>query len=197
MSSDTASGRANYFDSLYKDNPDPWQYDTCDYEIKKRGDTLSFLQPHYANACEVGCSIGVLTEALAPLCDRLIGIDISHTAADIARHRLAARSNVEIKVLHVPYQDIDDQFDLLVFSEVLYFFSEPELDTLADFAQRRVLSNGDLLIVTYDGETQTHLNGRSATERFVTAALHAFDLIKAEQRQDYHVRLLRRRHEGS
>ena len=197
MTSDTMTGRKRYFEDLYKKDPDPWRYDTCDYEIAKRADTLSFLKPRYENACEIGCSIGVLTEDLAPRCARLTGVDISPTAAAIARERLAGRGNIEIKVLHIPYQDIDDRFDLLVLSEVLYFLNEAELDDLAAFAARRVVDGSDLLIVTYDGETQTQLTGRAATERFVAAASPAFDLIRAEQREEYHVRLLRRRHEES
>ena len=197
MTSDTMTGREGYFEDLYKKDPDPWRYDTCDYEIAKRADTLSFLKPHYENACEIGCSVGVLTEDLAPRCGKITGVDISPTAAEIARDRLAGRGNVEIKVLHIPYQDIDDRFDLLVLSEVLYFLGETELVDLAAFARRRVVADGDLLIVTYDGETQTQLTGRAATERFVAAAAAAFDLIEAEQREEYHVRLLRRRHDGA
>jgi predicted TPR repeat methyltransferase len=195
MQSDEAKGRQAYFDHLYRLDPDPWRYQTGDYEIAKRRDTLSFLRPRYANACEVGCSIGVLTEDLAARCDKITGVDVSPTAAELARHRLAGLPNAEILVLHLPHDDIDARFDLLVLSEMLYFLNEDELVGLAAFAARRVEPGGDLLIVSFDGETQTRLNGKMSTERFISASAARFDVIRSEQREHYHVRLLRRRHE--
>ncbi len=195
MKSDTAAGRKDYFEDLYQKDPDPWRYVEGDYEIDKRADTLGFLRAHYSNGCEVGCSIGVLTKELASRCDRLIGVDISPTAVAIARQRVANLPRVTIKVVHLPHEDLDDSFDLLVLSEMLYFLSEAEIEGLADLAARRVLPDGDLLIVSFDGETQTHLDGKASTARFLSAATPAFDLIRSEQRQHYHVRLLRRRHD--
>jgi predicted TPR repeat methyltransferase len=196
MKSDDRDGRADYFDDLYANNPDPWNYRSGAYEIRKRVDTLSFLKDHYRSGCEVGCSIGVLTEELAPRCDRLVGVDVSETAAQIARQRLARLPHVQIKVLHLPHQDIEDRFDLLVLSEMLYFLTEAEIAGLAEIAARRVVAGGDLLIVNYDGETQTRLGGKESSAEFVGASAAAFEMIRAEQREHYHVRLLRRRHDG-
>jgi hypothetical protein len=99
--------------------------------------------------------------------------------------------------MHLPHQDIEDSFDLLVLSEMLYFLSEAEIVGVADFAARRVMSGGDLLIVNFDGETQTHLDGKASSAHFVSASKAAFDLVSSEQREHYHVRLLRRSHDGA
>lgn len=193
MRSDVATERASYFDALYARDMDPWRFEDSGYESAKRADTLSFLGVHYDRACEVGCSIGVLTEQLAPRCDRLLGIDIAQAAALRARARLARFPHAEVRVMHVPHHDIDDDVDLLVLSEVLYFLSSEEIIAMADLARRHVVAGGDVLIVSYDGETQTGLSGREATDLFLDACLPFFENLRSEQREGYHVRLLRRR----
>jgi len=197
MRSDAAAEREGYFETLYAANADPWQYDTCAYEFAKRAHTLSLLRPHYARGCEIGCSNGVLTAELAARCDRIVAIDISPAAAELARQRLAAVANAEVRVMHLPHDDLDGTFDLLMLSEVLYFLDADEVTAMAALAARHVAPGGDVLIVSYDGETQTRLSGRETTERFVTAAAPHFTLIHAEQRPEYHVRLLRRHHDAT
>lgn len=192
MKSDNPAQRQAYFDSLYDHNADPWRYDDCDYEIAKRADTLSFLREHYSRACEVGCSNGVLTRQLAPRCARILGIDIAEAAARQARERLATFPQAEIRVMHLPHDDVPGPFDLLVLSEVLYFFSPDELVAMAGLAARQVVPGGDLIIVSYDGETQTGLTGRQATDAFLTETDASFAVMHSEQREQYHVRLLRR-----
>lgn len=192
MKSDNPADRQAYFDRLYDSDADPWRYDDCAYEIAKRADTLSFLRDHYSRACEVGCSNGVLTRQLAPRCDSILGIDIAEAAAQQARERLAGFPQVQIRVMHLPHDDIPGPFDLLVLSEVLYFLSPDELAAMAALAARRVAPGGDLIIVSYDGETQTALTGRQATDVFLTETAASFAVMRREQRENYHVRLLRR-----
>lgn len=196
MTSDRADGRQAYFEALYGGDADPWRYEAGEYEIVKRRDTLDFLQESYGRACEVGCSIGVLTRDLAPRCGLLVGLDVSPKAIDLARERLKDLANVAVEVRHLPYDDLPPDLDLLVLSEMLYFLDGEEIAGLADLASRRVTPGGDLLIVSYDGETQTRLNGQQSTERFLAAAAEAFEPVRSAQREHYHVRLLRRRHVG-
>ena len=192
MSSDRAEGRRAYFETLYARDADPWRYETGDYEIDKRRETLTFLKPRYARACEVGCSIGVLTQDLAPRCDRLIGLDVSPTAIGRARERLRGLSNVIVEVRHLPYDDLDPDLDLLVLSEMLYFLDAREIQELAGQANCRVKPEGNILIVSFDGETQTRLNGKQSTALFIEAAT-AFERVRSEQHAHYHVQLLRKR----
>ena len=192
MSSDKAAGRQGYFEALYAGNPDPWQYQTGAYEIAKRQDTLSFLKPSYQRACEVGCSIGVLTQDLAPRCGRLVGFDVSPKAVDLAQQRLQYMPGVSVEMRHLPYDDLEANLDLLVLSEMLYFLDAEEIALLATQAGQSMVADGDLLIVSYDGATQTQLNGRQSSDLFVSAALD-FEQVRFEQREHYHVRLLRRR----
>ncbi|WP_206240094.1 SAM-dependent methyltransferase [Novosphingobium terrae] len=193
MRSDVASERGSYFDALYAGSMDPWRFEDSEYESAKRADTLGFLRAHYSRACEVGCSIGVLSEQIAPRCDTFLGVDIAEAAASRARGRLVRLPNADVRVMHVPYDDLDADVDLLVLSEVLYFLSRDEISAMADLARRRVVPGGDVLIVSYDGETQTGLSGREATDMLLAACAPDFDLLRGEQREGYHVRLLRRR----
>jgi len=194
--SDTPQSRAAYFDALYAHNDDPWHYHDRSYEIDKRADTLAMLpRHHYARGCEIGCSIGVLTADLAPRFDALLGIDISETAAARARSAVANFPHVKIQVLHVPAQLPDGMFDMLILSEVLYFLTPAELATLAAFAAHQVVPGGDVIVVSYDGETLTALDGRKSTDVFTAAATPYFDVISNAVRPHYHIRILRRRHD--
>jgi len=192
MRSDAPAERKTYFETLYAGNADPWQYNTCPYEIAKRAHTLALLRPRYARGCEIGCSNGALTAMLAERCDTILAVDISPAAAAMARERLAEVANAEVRVLHLPHDDLDGTFDLMILSEVLYFLDAAEVAAMAALAARWVRPGGDVLIVSYDGETLTRLTGRDTTDRFVAAAAPHFAVIHAEQRPEYHVRLLRR-----
>ena len=69
----TGSLAPQYFERLYAESADPWDFEASPYETAKYAATLAALpRPRYANALELGCSIGVLTRQLAPRCERLL-----------------------------------------------------------------------------------------------------------------------------
>ena len=71
--------------------------------------------------------------------------------------------------------------------------SRSHLADLAAFAGRQVVAGGDVMIVSYDGETLTTLNGRASTDVFAAAAVPWFDTVDETARPEYHIRRLRRR----
>ena len=76
---------AEYFDELYRADPDPWDLATSDYERRKYAVTIDALDGRrFARALEIGCSIGVLTERLAPWCDDLLAVDAAPRAVEAA-----------------------------------------------------------------------------------------------------------------
>lgn len=194
MRSDFADEQKSYFDRLYARHDDPGRYEACSYEIDKGAETLSFLHASYERACEIGCSNGVLTEQLAPRCRELIAIDAAEAATTQARARLVQWPQVEIRLMHLPHQELDGNFNLMVLSEMLSFLSAPELSAMAALAVRHVVPGGDLIIVSQDGETETELTGRQATDLLLEGCVGTFDLLRDKRRQGYHVRLLQRRH---
>ena len=66
----TSTSRS-YFEQMYRDHPDPWEFESSLYEQRKYAVTVASLpRSRYRSAYEPGCSIGVLTELLATRCDR-------------------------------------------------------------------------------------------------------------------------------
>jgi LmbE family N-acetylglucosaminyl deacetylase/protein-L-isoaspartate O-methyltransferase len=145
----TGSGVAmpeSYFEELYARNPDPWRFTTRWYERRKRALTLASLpREHYGAVLELGCSIGVLTRELAPLVDRMTAIDISATAVEIARERLADRPHVEVLQGDVTAELPPGPFDLIVVSEIGYYLDEAALRALLAALTSRLSDGGELV----------------------------------------------------
>ena len=79
-----------FFDAMYDADPDPWGFEDRWYERRKRALTTAMLpRERFRNAFEPGCSIGTLTDLLAPRCDRLTATDVADSALDSARARAA------------------------------------------------------------------------------------------------------------
>ena len=80
----------------------------------------------------MGCSIGVVTYQLATKCDSLLGLDISERALDIARARCANLPGVKFARITVPEEFPDQVFDLILVSEVAYYWSVEDLARAKD-----------------------------------------------------------------
>ncbi|MDQ2793241.1 MAG: nodulation S family protein [Bacteroidota bacterium] len=137
-----------YFDHVYQANRDPWNFESSPYERAKYAATLAALpRAHYAEAFEIGCSLGVLTAQLAPRCGRLLAVDVSEAALAQARARCAGLPQVEIKQLRVPKEFPPQQFDLILLSEVGYYWSSADLARAADLLIAGLKPGGQLLLV--------------------------------------------------
>lgn len=168
----TPAERRGYFDALYAADPDPWRFETSAYEDAKYAATLAALpRPRYARALEVGCSIGVLTARLASRCDRLTGTDVA--AAALARAAERCRGLPGVAFAHGAFPDDapPGPFDLIVFSELLYYFSAARLEAVAARARALAAPGADLLLVHWLGPTPDYpLTGDDAAERFIALA---------------------------
>ena len=137
-----------YFDDVYRAHDDPWAFTSSPYEQGKYRDTLAALsQPRYERAFEIGSSIGVLTAQLAPRCGHLLSVDVSDAALAQARQRCAGLPQVELRRLQVPTEFPEGQFDLIMLSEVGYYWSKPDLVRAADQMLAALPSGGQLLLV--------------------------------------------------
>lgn len=138
----------NYFDELYRENPDPWQFETSPYEAAKYAATLAALpRARYAGAFEIGCSIGVLTEQLAGRCDALLAVDVSEVALDRAQERCRCLPQVRFARMRVPAEFPAEGFDLILLSEVGSYWTPEDLVRALDLMVAHLVPGGHLLLV--------------------------------------------------
>ena len=163
-SSEQQSTPSSVFDEIFRDNPDPWGYTTRFKEIAKFRATIQALpKVQFKNAFEIACAIGVLTEKLAPKCDRLLSVDCSELGLAEARKRCSHLPQVRFEQMQIPQQFPNEKFDLILFSEVGFFFTMPDLLETKQKIIDALLPGGYLLMVHFrskagdyfiqDGET--------------------------------------------
>ena len=183
-----------YFEQLYREDPDPWKFASSGYERDKYAATLSALgNRQFVRACEVGCSIGVFTRALAARCGMLMSIDVVDSALAQARKRCADLLNVEFRRLRAPDEWPEGQFDLFVFSEVLYYLCPDDIQSAARQALGSLSSDGLALLVHWTGPTNYPLSGDDAVEAFKRSCGADVDVVLEFRDPSYRLDLLRRR----
>ncbi|PLQ00806.1 class I SAM-dependent DNA methyltransferase [Cupriavidus pauculus] len=116
---------------------DPWGLASLWYEARKRDLLMAALpEPRYARALEAGCATGLLTERLAARCDALLAVDVVPRAIARTRARVAGVAHVEARVANLPDVWPVGRFDLIVLSELGYYFDRaPWLQTVAHAAE--------------------------------------------------------------
>ncbi|GAC1551451.1 MAG: class I SAM-dependent methyltransferase [Herpetosiphon sp.] len=146
----TQSWPAISFDDMYRNNPDPWNFETSPFEAEKYGLTLAMLpRARYRSAFEIGCSIGVLTEQLAQRCDALLAVDASGVALEKTRARCAHLPQVRCEVMFLPHQFPQETFDLILMSEVGYFLAQTDFDAAQEKTIDQLGVGGHLLLVHF------------------------------------------------
>lgn len=179
-----------YFDKLYAENPDPWRMETSAYEEAKYIATLAALpRARYTHAIEIGCSVGVLTARLAERCDELLGIDVAQAALDRAAQRCRGLP-VRFERSTLPDTAPVGRFDLIVLSEVLYYFDSAGVGRLAAAVKGMAAPDADILLVHWLGETPDYpLTGEEAVAAFEAAG--SWHIMKRARTPDYRLDLLR------
>jgi SAM-dependent methyltransferase len=156
MNRDTTS--QSFFEEMYRDNGDPWSFASSPYELGRYDAIVHTLN---ANRCrhafEPGCSVGVLTERLAPFCDQFDAIDISPTAVAIAKERCSQFPNVKIACKSLDEYSSPRDIDLLVLSEIGYYFDHDRWNRLAESLVRNVIKSGTILAAHWLGHSKDHL----------------------------------------
>jgi SAM-dependent methyltransferase len=186
-----------YFDHVYQANRDPWNFETSPYEREKYAATLAALpRPHYAEAFEIGCSLGVLTAQLAPRCGHLLAVDVSEAALAQARARCAELPQVEIRLMQVPNEFPSQSFDLILLSEVGYYWSPDDLARATEKLIAALLPGGQLLLVHWTPPVHDYpLTGDDVHEFFLTKAAAEGPLrhLAGQRHEQYRLDLLEKR----
>jgi 2-polyprenyl-3-methyl-5-hydroxy-6-metoxy-1,4-benzoquinol methylase len=187
----SGSRSATHFERLYQSNPDPWGFETSDYEQTKYRRTVSALgDRHFTSGLEVGCSIGILTRMLAPRCDTLLGVDIVEDPLKAARSRCAHQPHVRFERMQVPVEWPPRRFDLTVFSEVLYFLSPADIERCAKHVRASLLPAAIVVLVNWLGQTDDPTPGNEAAERFIIATAGSLTVARRERHEGYRLDVL-------
>jgi SAM-dependent methyltransferase len=156
MTTNTTS--QEFFEAKYRENSDPWTFASNDYEQDRYSAILRVLDHRrYRRAFEPGCSIGILTARLASICEHVDAIDISPTAIGKARQHCAHLPNVSVNCGSLPKDVPSGTFDLLVLSEIGYYFGCQELFQVGSDVAGRLEPSGVLLAVHWLGHSADHL----------------------------------------
>jgi trans-aconitate methyltransferase len=152
-----ASVSGRYFDSMYAASTDPWGFESRWYERRKHALTVAMLPAErYRTAFEPGCSIGVLTTMLAARCDTLISCDRAAAAVQRATERTRHLPNVRIEHRSIPDDWPAGYFDLIVLSELLYYFDDHDLSAVLARAAAALCDGGTLLAVHWRHPVPEH-----------------------------------------
>ncbi|WP_407307307.1 class I SAM-dependent methyltransferase [Acinetobacter sp.] len=135
--------QTDYFDELYKNSDDPWDYEQRWYEERKRQICLALLlQPVYSKVLEIGCSNGVFSQHLAQRSKQLICLDAHSKAVQLAQVRLDHLSHVKVIQQHIPEQFPAGSFDLIIINEILYYLQPEELAHLIEKVENSLTLEG-------------------------------------------------------
>ncbi|HXM05373.1 MAG TPA: SAM-dependent methyltransferase [Chthoniobacterales bacterium] len=167
----TQSVPPEYFDAKYAEKLDYWNFESSVYEADKYADTLQSLPAgSYRNTFEIGCSVGVLTAQLATRSANLFAIDVADRALTAARVRCAALSNVHISKMRFPRERPPNsiRFDLIIISEVGYYWSLDELSAAQATIDEQLEVDGHLVLVHWTPPVSDYpLTGDEVHESFM------------------------------
>jgi SAM-dependent methyltransferase len=161
----------SYFEHMYARSSDPWNFATRWYDARKHGLTVASLPARrYRSAFEPGCSTGMLTSRLAERCDRVLAVDAVPAAIASAATHLAAFPHVAVRTARMPADWPDETFDLIVLSELGYYFDDHDLTTLIGRAVASLEPGGDLVAVHWRHPVDEHVRSGDDVHARLAAA---------------------------
>ncbi|MYT68188.1 MULTISPECIES: SAM-dependent methyltransferase [unclassified Streptomyces] len=151
-----------YFENQYAHADDPWKLAERWYDRRKYELTLAALpRQRYRRAFEPGCSVGVLTSLLATRCDRLLAADRVDSAVSTTARRTDTLEHVQVRQMAVPDEWPDEALDLVVLSELLYYFDARTRARLLGRAVDSLDAGGHLVTVHWNHPVAEHtVSGR-------------------------------------
>jgi SAM-dependent methyltransferase len=149
---------AEAFEARYRGGNDPWSFAKDRYELGRYRTILGSLQRSaYGTVYEPGCSVGVLTQQLAMIARRVVAADFAPSAVEQARERCATCPNVEIVCADAASFVPTEPLDLIVFSEIGYYFAVADLSRLVAQLAQCLIAGGEFIAVHWLGNSMDHL----------------------------------------
>lgn len=147
-----------FFEDTYRRAEDPWSFAADPTERARYDRIVAQLGDRtFAAVFEPACSIGVLTERLAARCQALLAIDVAPSAVERAQARCARFPHVTVAVGRLPDHIPLGPLDLVVFSEVGYYFDEPTLGRVIDRLLEPLEPGGLLVACHWTGTSADHV----------------------------------------
>ena len=149
---------ADFFEAMFRGSSDPWNFAADPYEQFRYNTILRALEPGpYRHAYEPGCSVGALTEKLAGICERVDACDFSPSAVAEAEARCKLLPGVSVRVGSLRHDVTFGQYDLIVLSEIGYYFSLTEWSALLAGMVDRMQPGTVLLASHWLGSSPDHV----------------------------------------
>lgn len=159
---------AGYFAAQYRTGADPWSLATRWYERRKYALTIAALpKERYRRAFEPGCSVGVLSARLAACCDELVSWDREQAAVTAARDRLGDAAHARVEQRAIPGDWPDADFDLIVLSEILYYFDPVTVAAVLVRTAATLEPGGTLIAVHWRHPVAEHAQSGQAVHEAV------------------------------
>jgi SAM-dependent methyltransferase len=182
----------DYFQLLYADDSDPWNFATSPYEQEKYQATLAAIGSGHDTALEIGCAVGVFTGRLATRCRALLAVDIAEAALAAARQRNREQRNIEFRQMALPDELPAGRFDLIVMSEVGYYWPVPDLDRFLDWLRLALVPGGRLVLVHWTGPTDYPLTGDQVHDHTIAATTGFLHVTQSAVHPSYRLDVLGR-----
>ncbi len=151
-----------YFEELYSSKPDPWNFAASAYEQEKYAATLQAIGSGFDRALEIGCAIGVFTRLLAERCKTILAVDVADAALRQAQARCADLSNVQFQNMELPTALPSGRFDLILLSEVGYYWTFSDLDRFTAWVEHALNADGACVLVHWTGKSGDKVHDRFA-----------------------------------
>lgn len=129
---------------------------------------------------EIGCSTGYLSQALCQKGVQVLALDVSPVAVSQAASRVGDSAPITFRHAEIPDDWPRGEFDLIVFSEVLYFMTVEEIGLCSKLAHKCLASNGYCLLVNWTGNSNLPISGQEAVSTFFSSNLWQCDLMQNE-----------------
>ena len=173
---------AAYFDAMYQAAADPWGFEDRWYEQRKYAISLAQLPAaRYRSAFEPGCSVGVLTRLLASRCDTLLSCDVAAAAVRAAAEpHPGSGARPGRAARHSPAM-AGGRFDLVVFSEILYYFGDHDLEQVLKNAVSALEPEGTLLAVHWRHPVADYPRSGDDVHRVLAAQPGLARLVRHEE----------------
>jgi SAM-dependent methyltransferase len=176
---------AKAFERKYREQADPWNFAGSAYEQNRYHTILSSLtQKRYGRIFEPGCSVGVLTEKLAERADSIVATEVSPTALERARERCARFDHVELQISNVSEEMPAGRFNLIIFSEIGYYFMPGDLEAVAEKLERALEAGGEIIAAHWLGHSEDHVLHGDMVHTLLDACL-PFPCTLAERHEGF------------